>query len=69
MKSEQEIKDHIKTISTNGGDSLTNFITLLALLWVLDNSYGELSQYTTMLESAINVMASSIDKNVNTPQS
>ena len=62
MKTEQEIRDHIKELSSSGGDSLTNFITILSLLWVLDNNIEELNQYANMLGSAINVMAVSIDK-------
>lgn len=62
MKTEQEIRNHIKELSSNGGDSLTNFITILSLLWVLDNNSEELNQYANMLGSAINVMAVSIDK-------
>ena len=62
MKTEQEIRDHIKELSSSRGDSLTNFITILSLLWVLDNNSEELNQYANMLGSAINVMAASIDK-------
>lgn len=45
MKTEQEIKDRIKELSTNSGDSLTTFITILTLLWVLDTNNDELNQY------------------------
>jgi hypothetical protein len=49
MKTEQEIRDHIKELSSGRGDSLTNFITILSLLWVLDNNSEELNQYANML--------------------
>ena len=61
MKTEQEIKDRIKELSSSSGDSLTTFITILTLLWVLDTNNNELNQYASMMGSAINVMASCIE--------
>ena len=60
MKTEQEIKDRIKELSSSSGDSLTAFITILTLLWVLDTNNDELDQYVSMMGSAINIMASCI---------
>ena len=61
VKTEQEIKDRIKELSSSSGDSLTTFITILTLLWVLDTNNNELNQYASMMGSAINVMASCIE--------
>jgi hypothetical protein len=54
MKSEQDIKQRIKDLRSEG--SLTSFICMIMLLWVLDIDVITINNYTDKLQGALKVV-------------
>lgn len=60
MKTEQEIKDRIKSLAQK--DDLPSLISTLMLLWVLDTDPAKLESYTGYIVNGLTEIANYVDE-------